>query len=41
MSFMIYYSLRPKLLECVKKNQCPKLGSWFTNLSNKEFLKKI
>jgi hypothetical protein len=34
------YSLRPKLLECFKKSQCPKLGGWFPNLSNKEFNKK-
>jgi hypothetical protein len=34
------YSLRPKLLECFKKSQCPKLGGWFPNLPNKEFKKK-
>jgi hypothetical protein len=25
------FSLCPKLLECFKKNQCPKLGDWFSN----------
>jgi hypothetical protein len=25
------YSLRPKLLECFKKSQCPKLGGGFPN----------
>ena len=36
----IYYSLCSKLLECFKKNQCSKLGGWFSNWPNKEFFWK-
>jgi hypothetical protein len=29
--FVNNYFLCPKLLECFKKSQCPKLGGWFSN----------
>jgi hypothetical protein len=28
---LFIYSFHPKLLECFKKSQCPKLGDWFSN----------
>ena len=32
----INYSIYFELLECFKKNLCPKLGGWFSNWPNKE-----